>query len=833
MSMDKRSIEKAVNDLLVKLSLEEKISLCHAATKFTVAAVPRVGIPSLSLSDGPHGVRQEIAADSWDPLDCDTDFATYQPTGTALAATWNRDCARRFGEVLGAEARERGKDIILGPGINVIRTPLCGRNFEYYSEDPCLIAEMVVPAIEGIQSQDTAACVKHYALNNQELNRGRVNVVADERTLREIYLPGFEAAVKQGKTLSLMGSYNQFRGQHCCHNDYLLNTVLKGEWNFDGVVISDWSGAHNTPESAGCGLDLEMGTEKPYPQYFLADAFRDAVKNGEIAQEVLDDKVRRILRLMFKIGKFDAKRQPGSRNTPDHQKAALATAEEAIVLLKNNGKILPLERQKLRTLLVVGDNAVRKHHAGGNSSAVKALYEVTPLEGIRKLLGDQVAVQFIPGYPDTGDAGIPVPTELLAPAESGAGSRGWTACFYANRDFTGKPAAVKTLADAAFDFTAELPAGLDPKNFTCRLSAVLTPVKNETWTLVLSDCHHVGLTIDGNWTIVRWETEGVPTQTAEVTLTAGKTYRLSLEIRPHLHRAAAPCRLKVITPDTPVVNTGRDELLEAAKHADAVLFFGGLNHLYDVEGSDRKDMKLHDGQNELISQLAAVNPHLVVTLVSGSPVEMPWIEQVPAVVEMWYAGMEAGTAIAKILFGDVNPSGKLPFTFPKQLSDSPAHRLDDYAADVEYYREGVFVGYRWFDAQKIEPLFPFGHGLSYTEFQYTDLSITMLDADENNAVAKAAVTLANIGSHAGMEVIQLYLGDDRCSVPRPPKELKGFAKVYLEPGEEKTIDFFISERDLSFFHPTLREWTLEEGDFTVQIGSSSRDIRLKGKFSLE
>lgn len=675
-------VEARVEDLLSRLTLDEKISLIHANSKFTVAGVERLGIPERYLSDGPHGVRQEIGPHSWAPAGRTDDYASYLPNGTALASTWNPEMALEFGRVLGNEANARGKAVILGPAVNIQRTPLCGRNFEYFGEDPYLAAQIAVPYIRGVQEQDVAACIKHFAVNNQEVQRGSISVEVDERALREIYLPAFEAAVKEGGVLTVMGAYNKLRGQHCCHNDYLLNRILKGEWGFQGLVMSDWGGTHDTREAALNGLDLEMGTFKRYNEYYLADPFKALLESGEIPMSVLDDKVRRNLRVMFLTKLFDSDRKKGTLNDPKHAQSALKIAREAIVLLKNDG-ILPLKVENLKTIAVIGENAVRKQAPGGGSSEIKALYEITPLEGLLKAVGAKVNIVFSLGYAEKGG------DDLIAKA------------------------------------------------------------------------------------------------------------------------------------------------VNAAKNADVVLVFTGLSHYNhgDAEGTDRFDITLPFGQDELVWAVVAANPRTVVVNISGSPVAMPWAEQVPAIVQAWYSGMEAGTAIADVLFGVVNPSGKLCFTFPHKLSDSPAHALNAYPGEkgVVTYKEGIFVGYRWYEKENIPVLFPFGHGLSYTRFDYSDLKI----APQKDGTAIVSVKVSNSGPVAGKEVVQLYVGARKSSVPRPPKELKAFAKVALNPGESQVVTLNLGKRAFAFYQPEKGQWIAEKGSYDIYIGSSSQDIRLKGELKLK
>lgn len=681
-------LESRVEDLLARLTLEEKINLCHADSKFTSAAIPRLGIPRRWLSDGPHGVREDVGPDTWDVAGRTDDFATCLPAAIALAATWNPDLARDAGKVIGEEARKRGKDIMLGPGVNIMRTPLCGRNFEYYGEDPFLAGRMAVGYITGVQSQGVASCIKHFAANNQETQRGSINVEMDERTLREIYLPAFKAAVQEAKVWSVMGAYNKFRGTHCCENDYLLNQILKKEWGFQGIVISDWAGVHSTRGAVLGGLDLEMGTNKRYDDFFLAKAFREGVQSGEYAQSVLDDKVRRNLRVMIATGVFDS-RSEGSINTKAHQDTARQVAEEAAVLLKNEKNLLPLDVAALTSVAVIGENATRLQAYGGDSSRVKAFYEVSPLAGILNRIGKNVNVTYSEGYRRGGNA---------------------------------------ALADRA---------------------------------------------------------------------------------------------------------------VQAAQAADVVIYVGGINHDigFDSEGGDKRSLEIPYGQVELIQRILKANPRTIVVLAGGSPMEMDgWLDQAPAVLLSWYSGMEGGNAIARILFGDVNPSGKLPATFPKRLSDSPAHTTGAKGFPGENgtttYSEGLLVGYRWYDTKNIEPLFPFGFGMSYTTFEYSNLKIVR-GSDANGPLLTAQFEIRNTGSRAGAEVAQVYVHDVDASVARPAKELKGFKKVFLQPGEKQTVSVPLNRDAFAYFDEARQSWVAEAGAFNILVGASSRDVRLTGDYSLE
>jgi beta-glucosidase len=671
-------VEARIEDLLKRLTLEEKISLVHGDSKFTTAAIPRLGVPRRWMSDGPHGVREDVGPDTWKPAGRTDDFATYMPVLIALASTFNPDMANLYGQTIGAEARKRGKDILLGPGVNIARTPLNGRNYEYLGEDPYLAGQMAVGYIHGVQSQDVAACVKHFALNDQEEKRGSIDVEVDERALREIHLPAFQAAVQQGGALCVMGAYNCFRGEHCCQSDYLINTILKGEWGFKGLFMSDWGGAHETAGSVLHGLDLEMGTEKPYDEFFLAGAFRGGITDGKYPVALLDEKVRRNLRVMFASHVFDPPRLPGAINTKEHQQAALRVAEESVVLLKNDNALLPLDVRNIKTIAVIGDNAARKHAYGGDSARLKTLYEIPPLEGLVRRAGADVNIVYSVGYGETG-------------------------------------------------LRADM-----------------------------------------------------------------------------LGRAVA-----------------------AASQADVAIIFAGLTRTHggDSEGADRVDLHLPWHQDELIAKVAAANKRTIVVLVSGSPVEMPWIEQVPGIVQAWYAGMESGNAIARVLFGDVNPSGKLACTFPKKLADSPAHALKAYPGDGKTvrYAEGLLVGYRWFDTKQIEPLFCFGHGLSYTTFDYSDLRI------EASAVSFA---ISNSGQRAGAEAAQIYIRPIAPKLERPEKELKAFKKILLKPGERQRITVPLDPRMFSYYDPDRKAWVADQGQYEIIIGSSSRDIRLRGMYTL-
>jgi len=712
---DNQPVEARVKDALGRMTLEEKVALCHAQSKFSSPGVPRLGIPELWMSDGPHGVRAEINWNDWGYAGWTNDSVTAFPALTCLAATWNPDMSAAYGKAIGEEARYRGKDVLLGPGVNIYRTPLNGRNFEYMGEDPYLAGIMCVPYIREVQKNGVATCVKHYALNNQELWRGHIDVELSDRALHEIYLPAFKAAVQKGGSWTIMGSYNKIRGQHACHNELTLNKILKGDWGFDGVVITDWGGCHDTYEAAMNGLDIEMGSytngltsesKFTYDDYYLAKPYLAMLKSGKVPMSTVDDKASRILRLIFRTS-MNRHKPFGTLTTDDHYQAARTIGDEGIVLLKNvspaaakkSAPLLPIAGDKYKNILVVGDNAIRMLNQGGGSSDLKVKDMISPLEGLREVYGDKISY-----------------------------TRGYAA---------GRP---------MYGWAEEIPQSVSD---SLRIAAV-----------------------------------------------------------------------------------------KMAKDADLVILVGGLNknNFQDCEGVDRLSYALPFGQNELIESLLGVNKNLVLVLLTGNAVEMPWVKQVPAIVQGWYLGSMGGKSLADILSGKVNPSGKLPFSFPVKLTDCGAHSFDKlcYPGDSikEVYKDDILVGYRWYDTKKIPTLFPFGHGLSYTTFAYgkPQLSSKVITEDGKLTVS---IPVKNTGRVSGKEVVQLYLGDEKCSVLRPLKELKAFQKLELVPGEEKLVPFTISLDDLKFYDEAKQDWKAEPGKFKVYIGSSSTDIRQTTEFELQ
>lgn len=737
----KNLIEEKIEGLLEQLTLEEKVGMIHGCGLFCTKGVERLGIPPLTMSDGPMGVRNDFENDTWKVIGNTDDYVTYLPSNSAIASSWNRETAGSCGSVLGAEARGRGKDVILAPGINIKRSPLCGRNFEYMSEDPYLTGELAVPMIRGIQEQDTAACVKHFALNNQETERLWVDVEVDDRALYEIYLPAFEKAVKEGDSWSLMGAYNLWHGEHCCESQELLNQILREDWQYDGAVISDWGAVHNTEKAAASGLDIEMSVTDNFDEYCMADPLIRAVKDGKVPEEWIDRKIRNILRLMFRIGKMDPKnRKPGAYNTFEHQKAVLDAARESVILLKNEEQMLPLDRKKTEKILVVGDNANRIHSNGGGSAEIKALYEITPLLGIKKLLGGNVQVDYVQGY-DPDDM------------EEKTSEINWQADSLKPSENEGK---------AEHCETSENEKQEDYRN----------PSEN-------------GNAVDSNQ--------------EDDSLSRKQQVRLRQEAL-------------------------RREAVEKAADYDTVLLIGGQNHNQDLEGMDREDMKLPYGQDELIFELLRVNPNVIVVMISGSPVEMPWADQVKALIWQYYSGMEGGTALAEALFGEINPSGRLAETFPVRSGDCSAHSIGEFPGGKKVrYKEGIFVGYRHYNTRGIPVLFPFGHGLSYTEFSIHDLHAETETADGTCNV-RLTLSVTNTGSRAGKETVQIYVGKKDSSVERPARELRAFEKVQLEPGETRKLEFVLDEGAFSCYDQEKKAFVTEPGMYQIYAGKSVEDI---------
>lgn len=723
-----QSPDARARDLLPRLTLQEKISLLHADGTFSTPGLPRFNIPKLWMSDGPQGVREEIQPTGWNPAGRNDDFATALPAGIGLAASFDPDLAREFGQVIGEEARARGKHIMLCPGLNIMRTPLNGRNSEYFGEDPYLASRMAVGFINGVQSQGVAACAKHFALNNQETNRDSVNVKIDERTMREIYLPAFKAAVTEARVWTIMTGYNRVNGQYCSENDFLLNRVLKSEWNFQGLVMSDWGGVHSTVEAAKNGSDLEMGSNVTgsHDKDFFAGTLLDAVNAGTVPISRIDDMVLRNLRVMASVGLLNSppRRAQGELLSEEHLDTARRLASSACVLLKNSNNALPINPERVKTIAVIGQNADTRFAHDGNSAAIKTRNEITPLQAIRRHIFNDMNVTYAQGYA----------------AGTGGGARRGPG--------------------------------------------------------------------------------GGATQSAPATNSA-----------------------QLI-----------DEAVDIARNADVAIVVAGLYRAQDQEGADRPSMNLPPGQAELIAAVAKANPKTVVVLTGGSPsVVEPWISDAAALLMYWYGGTEGGTALANVLFGDWNPSGHLPCTWPKKLADSPAHnsgetgqfpgtgargrgQLSPETGPQEDYSEGLLVGYRWFDEKKIEPQFPFGFGLSYTTFAFSNLNLSPSNASAsspNTALVTVNLTVTNSGTLNGGESVQIYIAQNNTAVPRPPKELKALRKVTLQPGERRALSIPLPASAFTHYDTASDAWIAEPGDYTILVGNSSRNLPLKATYRLD
>lgn len=740
---DKKT-ENQIEKLLKKMTLEEKIAMIHGAGLFRTGAVERLDIPPLKCSDGPMGVRNEFHNERWIPTGNHDDYVTYMPSNSALASTWNRELAYQSGYVLGEEARGRGKDVILAPGINIKRDPLCGRNFEYMSEDPKLAADLAVPFIRGIQENDVAACVKHFACNVQETDRLMVDTIVDDRTLYEIYLPAFKAAVQEGGSYSVMGAYNMINGTHCCENKQLLDFILREEWGYDGTVISDWGAVHKTKQAAEVTMDVEMSVFPDFDDYKLANPLKEAITKGEIAESTVDSKVRNILRMMFRlkmIGKQKETRKAGVYNSPAHREAVLRTAEESMILLKNEGNKLPLDRKKIKKIAVIGQNAAKIHSDGGGSAEIKALYEICPLMGIKMHLGGNTEVIYAPGY--------------YVPEKPKTFSNNWQ--------------------ERSLDELENTDIGL-----AVRREGEESPDAQERAEVFRKE-----------------EEEKAAQKEKENQLIHEKNIKLF------------------------------EEALEAAKEADEVIFVGGLNHDFDSEGFDRNDMKLPYEQDMLIEELLKVRKDAVITLIGGSPVEMPWRDKAGTILWSYYAGMETGKAFAKILFGDVNPSGKLAETFPARYEDCiTAQNGQSGIRGSISLSEGIYYGYRYFDRERTAPAFCFGHGLSYTKFVYSNLSLKQ-EKDGNKSV-RVVLSVKNTGKMAGAETVQVYIAPIAPKIDRPAKELKAFGKVKLQPGKTGKIMFILNRQDFAYFDSDKHAFTVDAGDYEILVGASCEDIRLRG-----
>lgn len=802
------SIDERVEDLLKRMTLEEKIEML-GGTGFETKAIQRLGIPPLNMTDGPLGVR-------WGQ-------STAFPSGILMGATWNPELISKLGSAIAEEVKSKERHVILGPCVNIARIPMGGRNFESFGEDPFLTSRIAVDYIKGVQKENVVATVKHFAANNQEHQRDFVNTIVDERALNEIYFPAFKAAVEEANVLAIMSAYNKLNGHFCSENDYLLIDKLKTEWKFKGLVMSDWGAVHSSIPTFNSGLDLEM----PTGQYLNKETLLEKIKSGELSESKLDDKVRRILRVMFTIGLFDDYKYDATKlNNAEHKQIALDVAKEGIVLLKNENSILPLDFSKIKSIAVIGPNSNVARTGGGGSSMVSPFYSVSPLEALQKKIGNKVKINFAQGSVLDGDS-KPIESKYLFTEKDGKQNE-LNAEYFDNKNLSGKP--VKEVLDSKVYFTWDDGSPFQDfpvDNFSVRWTGYLKVEQAARYTIDVSSDDGVRLYLDDELIIDDWNDHALMTNSYTTLLEANKYYKIKLEY--YENGGGAIVKLGWHLPNEDLIS----EAVSTAKISDVAIIFAGTNANYESEGFDRKDLVLPNNQDELIKQVAAANKNTIVVLATGSPVLMnEWVDNVSGLIEAWFAGEQAGNAIAEVLIGETNPSGKLPMTFPKRWDDCSAFNTYKKEDGTTRYEDGIYVGYRHFEKNKIEPLFPFGYGLSYTTFNYSDLNLSSKEISQDEKLI-VRTKIKNTGKVGGSEIVQLYIKDIQSSLDCPEKELKGFKKVYLKAGEEKTIEFALDKSALSFFDPKIKNWVAEASEFEVLIGSSSKEIKLNKKFNLK
>ena len=802
----KTQVEKRVDSILSRMTLEEKIELLGGINDFYTRPIPRLGIPSLRMSDGPMGVH-------------DYGLTTAYPAGIALAASWDTDLAQRFGTAMGQDARARGVHFILGPGMNIYRAPMGGRNFEYFGEDPFLASRMAVSVIRGIQGEGVVATAKHFVANNQEFDRMNVGSDVDERTLREIYLPAFEAAVREAHVGAVMDGYNLVNGVHMTQNDHLNHEILKEEWGFDGILMSDWGATHDGVAAANAGLDLEM----PSPSFMNRETLLPAIKEGKVSLATLDDKVRRILRTAITFGFFD--RPQAESDIPAYSQAgrevALAEARAGMVLLKNSGNLLPLDENKVKTIAVIGPEAYPAVPGGGGSSETKPFHAVSFLEGISDRLGTKGKVLYAVDTPPLDEVFEHSEFETTPGGESGLKAE-----YFSNDTLQGAPALARTDRHVHFDWGEGSFAAAQPvDHFSVRWTGYFVPQKSGDYTFFTSADDGVRLYIGEETVIDDWQRHSQTVDSYARRLEAGQAYKIRLEYFEAV--GSAIVGFGVTRADEFV---GRETKALAAK-ADAVVICVGFDPKTEAEGSDRT-FQLPGGQDELIRQISAVNKNIIVVITAGGNVDMTqWVDLVPAILHAWYPGQEGGRALAQILFGDYSPSGKLPVSFERHWEDNPTYH-SYYPKEGEKavkYSEGIFLGYRYYDRSETRPLFPFGYGLSYTTFAYSNLSVTPQCGTLDEPVT-VSFNVTNTGLREGAEVAELYVGEPHPTLPRPVKELKGFAKVDLKPGETRRVRLKLDRRAFSYYDVKKDGWNADQGEFTILVGGSSDKIQLQGEF---
>jgi beta-glucosidase len=801
-------MEQRIDALLEQMTLEEKISMTAGVSAehyMDTTPVERLGIPMAKMADGPHGLR-------WDRATC-------FPVGINMGSCWNPELIQRLGKALGEQTQAKGRDLLLGPCINIHRITVGGRNFESFGEDPYLAGRTVVAYVKGVQGVGVGTSTKHFACNNQEHERMTISAEVDERTLREIYLPAFEAAVKEADTWTIMGAYNRLNGTYCCAHDYLLNKVLKDEWDYDGAVISDWGAVHGTEDFANGGLDLEM----PGPGKFFNEKLQKAVEEGRVDEKLIDDKVRRLLRLLFRLGLMDDSSRPeGALDTPEHKALAREVGAESMVLLKNDNGMLPFDNAKTKKLAVIGPNAPLARLGGGGSSNVTPFHAVTPLEGLQAACGDDIEVVYAMGCTLPDDL-IPLTDTCLKTTFEGKEERGLRGEYFKNSNLEGDPAFERLDREVKFDWGGGSPGpGFKNNDFSIRWTGTLIPNESREYDLGMHTDDRVRIYLDGELFLEHSPKLPCP-DARRVYLEAGREYDLRVEYQESKGWAVA--KLGWLP-----AGDLEAEALAAARDADAVVFCGGISAHYEGEGNDRRSMELPGEQNKLIHSLLEVNPNLVVVLYNGGPLILTdWINEVPAVIEAWYPGQEGGHALADVLLGKVNPSGRLPVSFPVKADDAPAAPYYPGGEGKVAYEEGIFIGYRGYDRNDVEPLFAFGHGESFTTFEYSGLVVEKIGDDDN--VCRVQLNVTNSGDRDGSEVVQVYVHDPESRLERPLRELKAFEKVFIKAGESAEVEFTLNRRAFQYYDPA-KGWVLEPGLFEIQVGRSLRDIRLTASVEL-
>ena len=821
------SIEQRVDALLKQLSLLDKITLLSGSDSWNTAPISRLGIPALTMTDGPHGVRTN-QPDAGRPVSSPT---TAFPTGVSMASTWNPALVEQAAQALAEETLAAGCDILLGPCVNIVRTPIAGRNFESYSEDPYLAGQIGAAYVRGLQSKNVGASLKHYALNNQEIERGRGSSQADERTMREIYLPHFETIVKEAQPWTVMCSYNRINGVYASQHHTLLNEILKDEWGFDGVVVSDWGANHTVFESVKGGLDLEM----PGPAKYYGSLLVEAVNNWQIEEADIDRAARRVLRMLARSGRMDAPRPQGAMNTQAHRDTARQVAEESITLLKNKDHILPIRPGSgpgdIKTIAVIGPAAVEMSISGGGSAYVEPPYRSGPLTALQASIGDQAEIRYEPGC----DNFVQLPTLKASYCRPARGEGfGLLGEYFNNPDLAGAPVVERMEHRIDYWWFGAGPVAGVKDYLSIRWSGTLTVPTSGRYTFQISHSAHLTLRlqdqvlIDSQGAIGLGATR-VQEARAVVMLESGKAYPIRVELTQNGPADMTHARLSFAA--TPEQDDRIERAAALAREADLALVFVGDTEAFETEGWDRPDLRLPAGQDELIHAVARANPNTVVVLNTGAPIEMPWLDEIAGLLQAYFPGLEGGQAVKRVLLGETNPSGKLTVTYPKRFQDTPSFPNLSYpgAREVQY-GEGIFVGYRYYDHAQCETLFPFGYGLSYSTFEYSDLQAP--DEIRSGESFEVSIRVANTGQRTGKEVVQLYIGDPTSSVARPPKELKGFAKVELQPGQSQIVRFQINPRALSFYDVLTHQWKAEPGLFKLLVGSSSRDIRVQRSFTL-